>query len=203
MPIMEIWCEECGKPFIRSVCDIKDTGNYCSYACLGKRNFKTGERKNKAGYVMIYSPNHPMKKGSYVMEHRLVMEKHLGRYLKPEELVHHKNGKKDDNRIENLEIMSWEDHTRTELVNGYAKGKSNRGFKPGNKINLGRKGEKSGLFVKLDRNVVEEIYNRTNSARKVAKELGVSPGIIWERARKWGINRITNKEKGVNRHCSS
>ena len=70
-------------------------------------NWKGGIKKHKRGYVLIYKPEHPFAAdGRYVMEHRLVMEKHLNRFLKPEEVVHHINKIKNDNRIENLELFS-------------------------------------------------------------------------------------------------
>lgn len=72
--------------------------------------FKTGKTKDVNGYVILCSKIY----GSNVnkREHRVVMEAHLGRELSPDEIVHHKNGIKDDNRIENLEVMTRPSHNR-------------------------------------------------------------------------------------------
>ena len=63
--------------------------------------------RNNTGYILEYHPLHPAcsRKGM-VLQHRLVMECHLGRFLTGQEVVHHLNGERDDNRIENLELLA-------------------------------------------------------------------------------------------------
>lgn len=90
---------------------------YCSLECRYKAQAiaarkKDGQRyKNPHGYIEVFCYDHPSHKEKKakpitrrVMEHRLVMEEMLNRYLEPWEFVHHKNGIPDDNRPENLEL---------------------------------------------------------------------------------------------------
>lgn len=65
-----------------------------------------GGRSNRGGYVIVLKPGHPGGDAQgYVYEQRLVMEKHLGRLLGLREVVHHINGNRVDNRIENLMLF--------------------------------------------------------------------------------------------------
>jgi len=69
-------------------------------------NYNGGRMRNQ-GYILVKCAEHPeADRHGYVREHRLVMEKHIGRLLTGKEVVHHKNGKRNDNRIENLELFA-------------------------------------------------------------------------------------------------
>lgn len=68
-------------------------------------NRKGGRTKHHAGYLMVRMPDHPRARTQgYVFEHILVMEARLGRMLFVDESVHHKNGIRDDNSPEDLEL---------------------------------------------------------------------------------------------------
>jgi YHS domain-containing protein len=80
-------------------------------------NWRGGITKNSRGYIEVLKPNHPFShKSGYIQEHRYIMEQAIGRYLKPEEVIHHINGIKTDNRIENLMLFkNSSEHTKYHL----------------------------------------------------------------------------------------
>lgn len=106
-------CPQCGSPF--EVIPSRKVA-FCSHGCWGKHHSAErssrwkGGKTHSAGYVLVrLAPGdffYPMatKPNGTVREHRLVMAQHLGRCLMPFEIVHHKNGVKTDNRIENLQL---------------------------------------------------------------------------------------------------
>ena len=82
----------------------------------GTRPWNAGTSKgwvDKRGYRWLYIIDNGKRRAR--REHRVLMERHIGRRLEPWELVHHKDGNKSNNAISNLEIQQWDEHTRLHL----------------------------------------------------------------------------------------
>ena len=89
-----------------------------------------GHKKTRQdGYIALYYPSHPRSnKEGYIMEHIYVMEQYIGRPLKSDEVVHHINHKRDDNRINNLQVMTFKEHCSLHMRERWANKKGVRTY---------------------------------------------------------------------------
>ena len=113
------------------------------------------KKTRKDGYVSVYFPDHPKSsKDGYIMEHILVMECIIGRWLEPDEVVHHINHVRNDNRAENLLLLSRKEHMRMHTYERQHNGGIPHRTIPVKNINTG------------------EVYN---SVKEAAESINVSP----------------------------
>ena len=124
-------CDYCGEKFERPNCHINDSYNFCSTDCYNKHKVQNN---------LLAKENHPhwnngettnsgyqfkrIGKAKYRAKHRLIMEKAIGRELRSDEIVHHKDGNKLNNAIENLEIVTRAEHINIHRDSLYSNRKS-------------------------------------------------------------------------------
>ena len=108
-------CQNCGN-YIRN--QPSRPRKYCNHSCAMKGNKYAYKNSSwiDEGYRNIW------KNGKNVKEHRMIMEQHLGREITKDEVVHHKNRIKTDNRIENLMVMTNSEHVKYHHSQGHIHG---------------------------------------------------------------------------------
>jgi len=89
----------------------------CSRIRAGNPRWKGGIARRSDGSILQLRPGHPYANAAgYVYLHRIIVEESLGRHLTGEEVVHHLNGDKEDNRLENLMVLSQAQHMRLHAI---------------------------------------------------------------------------------------
>ena len=179
--LIAIKCPKCGNEFHRTQKQVnvvvRRSGIWSCQSCCNTEKNKASAKP--IGSTRIDSKGYIVEKTEHgwIKQHRLVMSRHLGRPLMVDELVHHKNEIKNDNRIENLELCKWGEHTRAHHIGTKFAGDALANIRASFERRDG---------ARLGYEQAEEVRRRCASGetqRAIAKELGVSPMTISRAAR--------------------
>lgn len=150
------------------------------------------------GYRLVYQPEHPNSHKGYVYEHRLVAERMLGRSIRKDEHVHHRNEDPSDNRPANLQVLTIREHRRLhnstttltddEILALIKSGYTLKRLQEEHGVNPRR-----GIYVRRAAGIVRKLYDKDEIARliesgmrdcDIARQIGCRPSVVWEARQK-------------------
>jgi hypothetical protein len=136
------------------------------------------------GYLNVYCPQHPnVAKSKMFPVHRLIYESYIGRYLLGREHIHHKNRNKLDNRIQNLELLSINEHRRLHAIED----SPNRGIKKYPNI------LQKVIEMRLDDKYAFEIAKKLNVPRRTIQRYLAEAGLAGKSVR---LKRMIRTKQG-------
>lgn len=154
----------------------------------GESHDVTGRKRTPKGYVTLLIHSHPnAAKNGQIMEHRVVMEMHLGRYLELNEVVHHKNHVKHDNRISNLEVLDHAEHTT--LHHTGVKFSEERKEKIRLRAIQRYQNKKHHPSYKDVDSEVERLYRSGSMPTEISRRLGISRKTVYNKLEYLGITK--------------
>ena len=149
----------------------------------------TGRKRTVKGYILVCIHDHPNSDSlGYVMEHRLVKEIEIGRFLDQHKSVHHKNGIKHDNRISNLEIIDPVDHTRLHHIGATRSSKTRKNMSEVAKRRFADKTNHPS-YKDIDDQLVL-LVKQGEKASQIAKKLGVSRKTVYNKIQYLGMEEV-------------
>lgn len=153
-------------------------------------SWRGGTRKHgKDGYIREKCENHPnCDDRGYVMQHRLVMERHLGRTLTRKEVVHHINGITNDNRIENLMVFNAGEHTTLHRLGKHHSKETKEKIR---QLKIGKKHSKE-TKKKMSKTRIGH-----NTSEETRKKIGIKTRQRWQS--KEYRERVMKKMKTINK----
>lgn len=151
----------------------------------------TGRKRTNKGYVVLCVKKHPNSdRNGYIFEHRVVMEMHLQRLLTADEIVHHKNEIKHDNRLENLQLTTNKEHTTFHNLG--------RSYSSETKAKISEKAKKRfenkenhPSYKKIDRAVLKAVVMEKGPTL-AAKHFGVTRKTIYNKIKEFGLEKEIN-----------
>lgn len=111
-------CQKCNKTFMAPKIIQRFCSRKCARDCQIMNRGHKPKIKEKRGYICVYLPEHPQAHRGYVYEHRIIIETRLKRILSTEEVVHHIDGDRSNNDIDNLQVMTQAEHVKLHVTKG-------------------------------------------------------------------------------------